>query len=71
MEQRISSIKEIYQAADAIMLPEFIKNYELDERSSVITLVKKAKKQLAAIEREKERTEAMKIFTLIINPWTL
>lgn len=62
MEQRISSIKEIYQAADAIMLPEFIKNYELDERSSVITLVKKAKKQLAAIEREKERTEAMKIY---------
>lgn len=62
MGQKISSIKEIYQAANAIMLPEFIKTYERDERSSVIALVTKAQKQLAAIEKEKERTEAMKIY---------
>lgn len=62
MEQTIHSIKEIYQAADITMLPEFIKNYKQDERSSVVALVAKAHKQLNAIEKEKERTAAMKIY---------
>ena len=62
MEQTIHSIKEIYQAADITLLPEFIKNYKQDERSSVVALVAKAHKQLNAIEKEKERTAAMKIY---------
>lgn len=62
MIQKISSIKEIYQAADISMLPEFIKTYEQDERSSVIALVKKSYQQLALIEKEKERTETMKVY---------
>ncbi len=62
MEQKINVIKEIYQTADVAMLPGFIQTYGRDERSSVIMLVKKAQKQLDAIEKEKKRTEAMKVY---------
>lgn len=60
MEQKIGIIKEIYQAADFSQLPEFINTYQSDTRSGVVKLVEKARKQLADLEKEKERTEAMK-----------
>lgn len=61
-EQKISSIREIYQAADISMLPEFIKSYKNDTRSGVVALLTKAEKQLEALEKEKARTEGMKKF---------
>ena len=60
MEQKISEIKNILQAAGLNELPAFIKNYEKDERSSVDALVKKAQKQLEDHEKELARTEKMK-----------
>ena len=60
MEQKISEIKEIFQAADIEKLPELIKNYSQDKRSGVAALVKGAEKKLALLEKEKERTRQMK-----------
>lgn len=60
MEQKISEIKNILQAAELNELPAFIKTYEKDERSSVAALVKKAQKQLEDHEKELARTEKMK-----------
>lgn len=62
MEKKISEIKEIYQAAEIQMLPEFVNTYEFDERPGVKALVEKAKKQLAAYEKEVARTEALKAY---------
>lgn len=60
MEQKISEIKNIFQAAGIEELPAFLENYEKDQRSSVQELVKKAQKTLLDHEREIARTEKMK-----------
>lgn len=60
MEQKISEIKNIFQAAELNELPAFIKTYEEDERSGVTALVKKAQRQLEDYEKELARTEKMK-----------
>lgn len=62
MEQKIGEIKSIFQAADLTELPAFINTYESDERAGVVTLVKKAKKQLSDYEKECRRIEKMKEF---------
>ncbi|MDD2973447.1 MAG: ribonuclease HII [Lachnospiraceae bacterium] len=61
-EEKIGFIKEVYQAATLKRLPEFIDTYQMDTRSGVITLVEKARKQLLALERERQRTEVMKTY---------
>lgn len=60
MEQKISEIKAIFQAADVAQLPELIKAYETDERNGVQTLLKSAHKKVEALEKEKERIQKMK-----------
>lgn len=60
MEQKISEIKNIFQAAGIEELPAFLENYEKDQRSGVQALVKKAQKTLLDYEREIARTEKMK-----------
>lgn len=62
MEKKINEIKEIYQAADIKMLPEFVNNYRCDERPGVKALLEKAEKKLKAHEKEVERTEALKAY---------
>lgn len=62
MEQKISEIKSILQAASIKELPAFISTYEEDRRSGVVSLVGKAKKQMADYEKELERTEKMKLY---------
>ncbi|MGN1181109.1 MAG: ribonuclease HII [Suilimivivens sp.] len=62
MKQSIGEIRELLQAADHNKLPAFISTYETDERSGVISLVQKARKQLSAYEEELKRTEKMKAF---------
>lgn len=59
MEQKISEIKAIFQAADSSKLPELIKEYSEDTRSGVQGLLKSANKKLEALEKEKERTQMM------------
>jgi len=44
------------------MLPVFVKNYETDERAGVQALVARARKELAALESERARTEQLKIY---------
>lgn len=60
MEQKISEIKGIFQAAKTEMLPELISVYETDARSGVQAAVESARKRLRLLEKEKERTEKMK-----------
>lgn len=62
METKISEIKAIFQAADVKRLPEFIKNYESDERNGVQVLILQAQKKIAAYEKEVERTKKMQQF---------
>lgn len=59
MEEKISQIKERYQAATVKELPEFIKSYENDVRPGVVSLVKKAQKRLEDWGKEILRTEFM------------
>lgn len=60
MEQKISEIKAIFQAADIAQLPELIRSYEADGRSGVQTLLKSAKKKVETLEKEKERIKQMR-----------
>ena len=62
MEQKIGEIKAIFQAAGLDGLPAFISTYESDGRSGVVSLVKKAKKQLDDYQKEIQRTEKMKAY---------
>lgn len=60
MEQKISAVKAIFQAAETEKLPEIISLYEQDERSGIQKLLEAAKRRIQALETEKERTEVMK-----------
>ena len=62
MEQGINQIKEIFQAADIVKLPELITYYEKDERAGVQKLVQSANKKLEALKKEQERIYAMKYY---------
>lgn len=62
MEQKSKDIKLLFQAADTNKLPELIKTYEQDERSSVKVYVLSARKRLEAMHKELERTEHMKFY---------
>ena len=62
MEIKIGQIKEELQAADITELPVFLKKYETDKRAGVQILLEKARKKIAAYEKELARTESMKIY---------
>jgi len=62
MDKRINEIKKIFQAAKVDKLPELIQEYRTDTRSGVKALVSKAEKQLDALEKEKRRTEGLKVY---------
>ncbi|MDD6810575.1 MAG: ribonuclease HII [Lachnospiraceae bacterium] len=60
MAEAIQEIKQKLQAAGYDKLPELFSIYGQDERSGVVQAVEKAKKRLAAYQKELERTEALK-----------
>lgn len=62
MEQSIQMIKEIFQAAALEELPELLLEYECDNRAGVQNLLKSAKKRIEALEKEKQRTEGLKVY---------
>ncbi len=62
METKISEIKQLFQAAKESELPELIREYKTDMRSGVKALVSKAEKRIAALEKEKQRTESLKVY---------
>jgi len=55
MEISITEVNNRYQAACENELPEFVKCFEGDERSSVQKIVQSAKKKIEALEKEKQR----------------
>ena len=55
MEISITEVKNRYQAACENELPEFVKCFEGDARSSVQKIVQSAKKKIEALEKEKQR----------------
>lgn len=59
MRKSISEIGTIYKQADLNTLPAFIGEFESDERSGVQSLIKKAKKRLEDLEKEKKRMYEM------------
>ncbi|MCM1160076.1 MAG: ribonuclease HII [Roseburia sp.] len=52
------------------MLPEFISTYKEDKRPGVAALVKKAQKQIVAMEKELARTEALKAYEKKYSAYT-
>lgn len=52
---KIGEIRDLLQAAEDQMLPDFIARFESDERSGVRQLVQRAQKRLDALEKERER----------------
>lgn len=58
----IGGIRERFQAACEDELPELIEAFESDERAGVRKLAESAKKRLAAIERERERIEHLRVY---------
>lgn len=70
MEQKISEIREILQAANLNELPAFISTYEKDLRSGVTALVTKAQKKIQEYEKELARTEKMKEFEKKYNSFS-
>lgn len=60
--KNISEIREQFQAACEDELPEFISIYKSDERTGVQKLVESAEKRLTALEKEKRRIEALRVY---------
>lgn len=58
--EKIGEIKAAFEACREEELSAFIHNYERDERSGVRSLVERARRKLAAYEKELARTEQMK-----------
>lgn len=58
----IGEVRIQFQAASAEELPELIEQYESDERSGVMRLVETARKKLAALEKEKQRIEGLRVY---------
>ena len=56
---KIGEIRDLLQAAEDQMLPDFIARFESDERSGVRQLVQRAQKRLDALEKQRERLMAM------------
>lgn len=68
METKINEIKKLFQAAKVKELPELIQEYRADTRSGVRALIVRAEKQIAALEKEKARTEGMKVYEKQYEP---
>jgi len=60
MKESIREIREKLQAANYERLPDLFQIYGQDDRSGVLQEVEKAKKRLAAHEKELERIEGLK-----------
>ena len=58
-QMKIGEIRDLLQAAEDQMLPDFIARFESDERSGVWQLVQRAQKRLDVLEKERERLMAM------------
>lgn len=60
--KNIGEIKEQFQAASVEGLPELIEEYREDGRGGVKKLVESAEKKIAALEKEKQRIERLRVY---------
>jgi len=60
--KNIGEIKEQFQAASVEGLPELIEEYREDGRGGVKKLVESAEKKIAALEKEKQRIERIRVY---------
>jgi len=60
--KKTGEIRAELQAASIDGLPEFIHTYESDERAGVQKLVEAARKQMTALEKEKQRIEELRVY---------
>ena len=61
-QKPISKIREEFEAASAEKLPSLYQEYQEDTRTGVRNLILKYRKKEEALEKEKERTEQMKVY---------
>ena len=61
-QKSISQIREEYEAASPEKLPSLYQEYQEDTRTGVRNLILKYRKKEEALEKEKERTEQMKVY---------
>ncbi len=61
-EKKIGEIRKELQQLPEQALPEFIETYREDTRSGVVKMVAQAQKRIAALEKEKQRMDAMFAF---------
>ena len=60
MEKKIAEIRKEFEAASFSEIPALIEAYREDERSGVRNLIGKYEKKLDALDKERERLEAMR-----------
>lgn len=60
--KNIGEIKEQFQAASVEGLPELIEEYREDGRGGVKKLVESAEKKIAALEKEEQRIERLRVY---------
>ncbi len=60
--KNLGEIKEQFQAASVEGLPELIEEYREDGRGGVKKLVESAEKKIAALEKEKQRIERLRVY---------
>ena len=61
-QKSISQIREEFEAASEEKLPSLYQEYQEDTRTGVRNLILKYRKKEEALEKEKERTEQMKVY---------
>ncbi|NLZ83801.1 MAG: ribonuclease HII [Clostridiales bacterium] len=66
---KIAEIKLEFMKASNSDIPSLIKEYETDLRSGVQTICKQYSNRLIALDNEKARTEAMKIYEIKYNDY--
>lgn len=62
MDSKISQIAKIFKMATIEGTPTLIEEYQMDSREGVAILCSRARKRLVAHEKEKERTQIMKVY---------
>ncbi|MBO5302836.1 MAG: ribonuclease HII [Lachnospiraceae bacterium] len=60
--KKIGEIKEEFKAASDSLLPSFIEKYSTDGRAGVEKMIEQARKKIAKLEEEKQRTENLKVY---------
>lgn len=67
---KTAEIKAILDGTEVTALPEAVKQFEADERSTVQAMLERYRKKYAAYEKELERTEQMKKYEKVYGEYS-